>query len=221
MSVMSADLAYDTLRAMIYRRQLEPGERLVERDLAAQLGISRIPLREGLARLESEGLVRSVRNTGSFVEDFAPVDVLEIYSIRLLLEPTATKLATIRSGSRLSKQLQQLCAQMTAYQAKQNYRKVDELDYQFHLSIVHASGHRRLIRAYESCHIQILASHLEEETLQLLPFDSTAAEHARIVESIAAGRPVAAEQAASEHVRNAMRMKESHLGMQFENVTTS
>ena len=221
MSVMSADRAYEALRLMIYRRQLRPGDHLVERDLAAQLGISRIPLREGLARLESEGLVRSVRNAGRFVEDFAPVDVLEVYSIRLLLEPTATKLATIRSGSRLAKQLQQLCDQMTAYQAKQNYRKVDELDYQFHLAIVHASGHRRLIRAYESCHIQILASHLEEERLQLLPFDSTAAEHARIFESIAAGRPAAAEKAASDHVRNAMRTKEGLLGVQFENLTTS
>ena len=217
MAIIS-DHAYERLRSMIYRRQLRPGDRLVERDLAAKLGISRIPLREGLARLESEGLVRSVPNSATFVEDLAPADVLEVYSMRLLLEPTATRLATIRSGPQLVKQLQRICDQMTAQQAAQSFVKVDDLDYRFHLAIVHASGHRRLIRAYESCHIQVLASHVEDEALRLLPSHSTAAEHARIIECIAANRPAAAEKAASDHVRNAMCNKEKVLGVRFEDL---
>jgi DNA-binding GntR family transcriptional regulator len=206
---------------MIYRRQLQPGDRLVERELAAQLGISRIPLRESLARLESEGLVRSIPNSATFVEDFVPADVLEIYSFRLMLEPMATRLATIRSGPKLVKQLQRLCDQMTTYQAKKNFAKVDDLDYRFHLAIVRASGHKRLIRAYETCHIQIMASHPEDEMLRQLPADSTAAEHALIVENIAANRAAAAERAAYDHVRNAMRVKEDLLGVRFEDLPAS
>ena len=214
-------MTYEKLRTMIYRRQLQPGDRLVERDLAAQLGISRIPLRESLARLESEGLVRSIPNSATYVEAFAPADVLEIYSLRLVLEPMATRLATIRSGPKLVKQLQRLCDQMTTYQAKKNLAKLDDFDYRFHLAIVRASGHRRLIRAYETCHIQIMATHAEDEMRLELPPDSTAAEHARIVENIAANRPAAAERAAQEHVRNVMRLKEDLMGVRFEDLPSS
>jgi DNA-binding GntR family transcriptional regulator len=213
-----SEATYDKIRSMIYRRQLNPGDRLVERDLAAQFGISRIPLRESLARLEGEGLIRSQFKSGTFVEDFSPADALEIYSMRLLLEPTATRLATLRGGSRLLTTLQRLREQMTAEQSKQNFHKVDDLDYRFHLTIVQASAHKRLIRAYKGCHIRVLGLNEEYRELLQLPFDSTAAEHSRIMSAIEAGRPDIAEQAATDHVRNAMTRREDVLKVRFENL---
>ena len=63
------------LKTMILSGELRSGERLVERELARRLKVSRIPLRESLIRLESEGLVRSVANTATYVEDFSLDDL--------------------------------------------------------------------------------------------------------------------------------------------------
>ena len=62
---MSIDAVYERLKSMIYRRQLDAGQRIVERKLAVELGVSRIPLREGMIRLESEGLIRSIPRSGA------------------------------------------------------------------------------------------------------------------------------------------------------------
>ena len=67
-----SERAYRHLKDILYEGPLSPGQRLVERELAEKLSISRIPLRESLIRLESEGLVRSVANIATFVEDFSP-----------------------------------------------------------------------------------------------------------------------------------------------------
>jgi DNA-binding GntR family transcriptional regulator len=67
-----SDSIYLRLKEMVISGRLKPGERLVERELSRRLSVSRIPLRESLVRLESEGLVRSVANTATFVEDFSP-----------------------------------------------------------------------------------------------------------------------------------------------------
>src|SRR5437868_12853636 len=84
---MLSEKTYDKVKNMIYTGRLKPGQRLIERDLSRSFSVSRVPLRECLIRLESEGLVRKIFNTAKFVEDFSPRDVLEIYSMRLIIEP--------------------------------------------------------------------------------------------------------------------------------------
>src|ERR1035441_178942 len=90
---MASNKTYTKLKNMIYCGRLRPGQRLLEVDLSRSLSISRIPLRECLVRLESEGLVRRVPNSATFVENFSRVDVLEMYSMRMALEPLAACLA--------------------------------------------------------------------------------------------------------------------------------
>jgi DNA-binding GntR family transcriptional regulator len=69
---MSIDATYERLKTMIYRRQLDAGQRIVERKLAGELGVSRIPLREGMIRLESEGLIRSIPHSSSYIAAIEP-----------------------------------------------------------------------------------------------------------------------------------------------------
>lgn len=76
------------MRDSIGNHQIRPGERLQEVSLAAQLGVSRTPVREALARLESEGMI-SVEGRGFVVPELSDADVAEIYEIRFLLEPAA------------------------------------------------------------------------------------------------------------------------------------
>jgi DNA-binding GntR family transcriptional regulator len=197
---------------MIYRGRLKPGDRLVETELAARLGLSHIPVRESLVRLTSEGLVRRVRNWATFVENFAADDALEIYAMRLALEPLATRMAAIRGGPRVAKRLQRLFDRMTIYREKQDHEKLDLADYRFHLTIVQASEVKRLIRAYEGCHIRCL-SYLRGNNGEV---NAYVREHQQIIKEIGAQRPDAAERVASDHVRGAMQRIEAALGTRFE-----
>ena len=81
------------LRAAILDGTVPPGGQLRERDIAADLGVSRSPLREALSRLEEEGLIVKIPFRGAFVMEVSPEDVAEIASVRLLVEPYAGELA--------------------------------------------------------------------------------------------------------------------------------
>ena len=93
-----ADRVYNQLRDNIGSHQIRPGERLQEVGLAAQLGVSRTPVREALARLESEGMI-VVEGRGFVVPELTDADIEEIYQLRFLLEPAAAKSAVGEVGS--------------------------------------------------------------------------------------------------------------------------
>ena len=93
-----ADRVYHQLRDNIGSHQIRPGERLQEVGLAAQLGVSRTPVREALARLESEGMI-AVEGRGFVVPELTDTDIEEIYQIRFLLEPAAVRSAVTEVGS--------------------------------------------------------------------------------------------------------------------------
>ncbi len=84
---------YRVLRRAILDGTLPPGGQLRERDIAADLGVSRSPLREALTRLEEEGLIVKVPFRGAFVVEVSAREIAEIASIRLLVEPYAGELA--------------------------------------------------------------------------------------------------------------------------------
>jgi DNA-binding GntR family transcriptional regulator len=97
------DGVYRVLRTAILDGTVPPGEQLRETHIAADLGISRSPLREALTRLEEEGLVVKIPFKGSFVVEVSARDVAEIASIRMLVEPYAAELsaAALRGPERL------------------------------------------------------------------------------------------------------------------------
>src|SRR5260221_8801210 len=81
-----ADLAYDAIHASIVGGGFAMGERLVETKLAAELGMSRAPVREALRRLLEEGLVVERPHHGMFVRSFAAHEIVDLYNVRLALE---------------------------------------------------------------------------------------------------------------------------------------
>ena len=93
-----ADRVYYQLRDNIGSHQIRPGERLQEVSLAAQLGVSRTPVREALARLESEGMI-VVEGRGFVVPELTDADIEEIYQLRFLLEPAAASIAVAEVSS--------------------------------------------------------------------------------------------------------------------------
>jgi DNA-binding GntR family transcriptional regulator len=87
------DGVYRVLRAAILDGTVPPGGQLREARIAADLGISRSPLREALTKLEEEGLIVKIPFRGAFVVEVSAEDVAEIASVRLLVEPYAAELS--------------------------------------------------------------------------------------------------------------------------------
>jgi GntR family transcriptional regulator, trigonelline degradation regulator len=88
----------DELRQSIIAGRLNPGERLVERELIAMMGVSRTVIREALRQLESEGLVAIVPNKGPIVRTLTVEEARDIYAIRAVLEGLAARLFTEQAG---------------------------------------------------------------------------------------------------------------------------
>lgn len=82
-----AEKAYDALHGAIVSGDIAPGERLRIESLAAMLGMSHLPIREAIRRLESDGLVAHVPHRGASVVALSLDDLRELYDARLLLEP--------------------------------------------------------------------------------------------------------------------------------------
>jgi DNA-binding GntR family transcriptional regulator len=87
------DESYAMLRAQILDGSLKPGTRLMQQDIARQFGLSRVPLREAIRKLEGERLVVVVPRRGVTVPDLSDEDLTDIYLIRIQLEPQALRRA--------------------------------------------------------------------------------------------------------------------------------
>ena len=91
-----SDKAYNVLLEMIIGGRFESGERLIEEQLAENLGVSRTPLRDAINRLAKDGLVSIQPRKGASVQRFSIDDVMEVYDIRIALEGLATGLAAAK-----------------------------------------------------------------------------------------------------------------------------
>ncbi|RPD97912.1 GntR family transcriptional regulator [Candidatus Pantoea deserta] len=87
--ITTANLLARQLKNLINSGSLKDGDRLIERDLASQFSVSRIPMREAIRQLEQEGLVKVYRNRGAVVKTLDASDIDEIYQLRALLEGEA------------------------------------------------------------------------------------------------------------------------------------
>jgi len=180
-------------------------DRLAQMQLTRRLGTGRVPLHQSLAWLESIGTPRG-DSGGAAPLDVGTEDALEIYWLRLLLDPFAAQLAAERRSPRLVKRLRTLLGQMTESTRRADFLKLNQTDLSFHLAIARGSGHKRLLRAYESCHIQVLGTAAGRARLLTLPADTTALKHDAIASAIEQGRGEEAQQAAYRHVQEAMAL---------------
>lgn len=134
------------LRDMVLDGTLKPGERLNEVALAAELGISRGPLREAIQRLVSEGLLTVISHRGAFVRTFTRQEIVDLYELRTALELHAVRLLCRRAADA---DLADLEAVLSAAQEKVTATTETaypaELD--FHLQIVVLTNNQALLSA--------------------------------------------------------------------------
>lgn len=136
---------YRELRASLLRQVIAPGQRMVEADLAQQLGVSRTPVREALARLVAEGMVVVLPNGGMAAHD-ARSELADIYGLRQVLEGYAARLAASRIEPHELDLLDDLVRQMREAGDADARDRVVELNNDFHLMIAEAARSPRLAR---------------------------------------------------------------------------
>ncbi|RJS47999.1 GntR family transcriptional regulator [Nocardioides cavernaquae] len=188
---------HSALRQRIIGLDLMPGARLVERDLAAELGVSRVPLREALQLLESEGLVVLVPRQGAIVAPFTADDVRHLFEVREYVEVPAAGLAATR---RTPDDIAQMRASVDS--ARHQAAAGDELgaaeaNADFHMALVEATGNPLLISTAEMLDVRMRwLFHLTRQRNAL----SQCQEHDQILRAIEAGDDELAEQLARAHV---------------------
>ncbi len=151
------DAVLIALRAAIVEGKLQPGERLLEAEIAREFGTSRAPLREAIRQLESEGLVVSAPHRGTFVTKLSGEDAREIYCLRAAVEGMAAILV-VRSGrTEILDRLDQLLTEMKSCVASGEVERVIQADFRFHEILCQAAGNARLLGVWLSMRTQIRA----------------------------------------------------------------
>lgn len=134
---------YQSLKRAIIERDLAPGERLKEFEIAESLGASRTPVREALSKLEQQGFVRPHRSGGLTVVELSKEDVVEVFGLMKVLETYAAQLAAERISPRRLEQLEKLCDRAERV-VEGDGEVLGELNRRFHELLVETAGHRRL-----------------------------------------------------------------------------
>ncbi len=140
---------FDLLVVDIITGKLRPRQRLVERELVAQFGGSRTPVREAIRKLEKIGLVHCFRNKGAAVTDFSPNDIENLYLIRINLERLVAKFSFSNLGSKEIRSLEETNRELQALLKSNNLLQLIEKDKEFHCVIYGASGNRFLLEIIE------------------------------------------------------------------------
>ena len=136
------------LRQAIADGKLRPGTRLLEVQIAREMGTSRAPLREALIQLGREGLVVRHPNRGTFVADLTEDLVREVASLRGVFEGFAASLAVKRLTQADLERLETILTEMLTVARRGDFPRMVEWDYQFHEYIMRASGHRLLYETW-------------------------------------------------------------------------
>ncbi|MBV9557797.1 MAG: GntR family transcriptional regulator [Pseudolabrys sp.] len=179
--------AYVALKQRIVTNQLPGGSRFLEEQLAADLGISRTPLREALLNLQAEGLVRLTPRRGVLIVPLTADDIIEIYSVLEALEDLAIKLIGERADN--SADIAGLAADVQAMQealVDDNLEAWAIADERFHGCLVAASGNGRLSRVAETFLTQSQRFRLFTLRLRPKPVKSTR-NHAALVKALKDG----------------------------------
>ncbi|ABB16185.1 MULTISPECIES: GntR family transcriptional regulator [Carboxydothermus] len=196
------ELVFETLREAIINGVLKPGERLMEVQLAEELGVSRTPVREAIRKLELEGFVVMIPRKGAYVAGISLKDVADVFEVRAALESLAAGLAAERITDEEIEELERVLVQQQSLAESDRLEDIIRADTDFHEVLYRASRNERLIQIVSHLREQIqrfrTASLSQPGRLRL-----ALEEHKEIVEAIAERNVEKAQALAREHIENA------------------
>ena len=196
-----ADGVYEQIRALIMNDGIEPGARVNIDEIARELGVSGTPVREALARLESEELVSRLPLRGYRVTELLNrKEVDDMYALRLLLEPpSAARAAAAMSDANVAALEAELatCPAAPVDDAYSDYKALTAHDARLHELILHLAGNVAVEQAFARthCHLHFFRLNYNQ------PFgEQTIAERRVIVDALVAGNAARARKAMTDHL---------------------
>jgi DNA-binding GntR family transcriptional regulator len=193
------DQVHAELLERIVAGELAPGARLRQEALAAELGVSRTPLREALARLVSEGLVEFVPNRGATVAGRDFTDMEQAWRARLVLEPGAARLAAERRDADDVERMRDTVRRQR--DVADDLRASFAVNRDFHLALVAASGNAHLMRFAELLWLaRIGVPIFARQARARAQVQSWADDHEAITDAVQAGAGGRAERLTRDHI---------------------
>lgn len=143
----ATERAYEALKAAIMSDEFKAGDRVKEELIAEQIGVSRTPIRHALQKLAAQGYVEMLHNQGAKVTGWDELELAEITDLRALLESFGAGIAARKIDAESLGRLRALADGMEAAAARaapSDFEAITDLNSQFHMEIIRASGNRRL-----------------------------------------------------------------------------
>jgi DNA-binding GntR family transcriptional regulator len=204
-----AERAYLLIRERILRGNIRLGSALSRRKIAAELGMSLVPVSEALQRLEGEGLIESKPRVGTRVYMPTAADIRERYIVREALESQSARLFSEKASSRERAELCRMAEHMDAlFDRRLDARKDSEFMYhvqnfhfQLHIRIAECSGCRPLVKLIEQTHV--LVFNWVWDMAAKLP-NLPPRFHGDLVDVLAGNDPEASDQAMRQHIRHGL-----------------
>jgi DNA-binding GntR family transcriptional regulator len=195
------------LRRAIVLGDLAPGSHLKEPDLAQRFGVSRLPIREAIAQLDREGLVRIEPRRGAFVSGITEQDVRDIYECRLMLELAAIRRTASSIDAAGVATLEALVVEMDVAVAHGRPQWLVASDTSFHRRLVMLSGNRALVAAWEPVAplIQTILS-IAEAAMASKDLAVAVDGHRTIIRALAAHDVAEAEHVLHEHLSSGEKL---------------
>ena len=196
------EIVFETLREAIINGTLEPGERMMEIQLAEEMGVSRTPVREAIRKLELEGFVVMIPRKGAYVASISIKDIADVFEIRTALESLAAGLAAERITDEEMEQLERHLVKISECGEGNDIPALIEADTEFHDTLYRASRNERLVQIVSNLREQIQRFRTTSlSTPGRLKFAME--EHKKIVEAISERNIELAQNLAREHIENA------------------
>jgi DNA-binding GntR family transcriptional regulator len=193
----TADAVAAALRNALHSGRWAPGAALRQEELASEFGVSRIPVREALSKLQAEGLVVVEPNRGAFVARLTAAEVDEVFDLRVLLECDALRHATPQHTPRTLRQLHALQAELDAEHDPDQWLATDAA---FHQVLYAPSGRNKtleMIAALRASVTRLYRAHLSPNSRRKGWRD----EHHAVLKAVTAGQVDKAVAALTRHLR--------------------
>lgn len=197
-----SDRLVDVVRDFILSGVIPSDDPIRQDALAAELRVSKIPLREALARLEQDGLVISHPNRGFFVRPMSPEEAEEVYALRLKLEPDAAAHACLIANEKDQERARQALAHFDI-EAAAHKPTVGASNRAFHLALVQPGGHRVTTNIVARLHVladRYVRKHLEPKGRVL----RAEAEHHELLDAWINRREARVRKLIAEHLTNTL-----------------
>jgi DNA-binding GntR family transcriptional regulator len=203
----TTDVVADALREAIRRGDFAQGQELAQVALAEQFGVSRIPLREAMRRLEAEGLIAFHANRGAVITRLSPEGVREIYETRILLEGALIERAVKNLDAFALQELNQI---HSALGEERDRQRQSELNHAFHAAIYAKANRPRQLALVES--LRNLVERYHNVGASLMKYTPACQrDHGEILASCRRKDPARAKRAVIRHLENALKVALANL----------